>query len=69
MKTIAISHYMYHLTSLFSFENGMKVQNDVNLIFKTFTLIPEVRSIWEIFIVTKWTNQVILSLAYHVQIE
>ena len=37
--------------------------------FKTFTSNPEVYISREIFIVQKWSNQVPLSFAYHVQIK
>ena len=35
--------------------------------FLNFTFKPEVHSTAEMFVVTKWLNQVLLSLAYHVQ--
>ena len=43
--------------------------NAVKFVFKTFTLKPEVCSSRETFLSQKWTNQVLLSLGYHVQIK
>ena len=48
----------------------LKKKNAVKLIFfKSFTFKPEVCSSREMFIVTKWTNQALLSLAFYVQIK
>ena len=46
-----------------------KIQNIINFDFQSFTFKLEVCSRHEMLIVTKWTNQEQLSLAYHFQIK
>ena len=44
------------------------MQSAVKFIILRFTFKPEVHSSNEMFVITKWTNQVQFFLTYHVQI-